>query len=123
MSEHPRRLDAPPVVVQVLRACRARRRAVRCWRCGCVRRRRPSLRGWSEWDQTDIADEGGLVIVGGCGKIPLIRIYGTCPAPEYPGADWPCGQPMLLPVDARRVLRAAIRWERRGGNRRSEYDG
>lgn len=77
------------------------RRRVRCWVCGHRAQRVPR----------------GLSGVGG--ERGLVLDYGPCPATEL---RWPCDGHLLSMDDRRRVVRAAIRHERRGGNRRSEYD-
>ena len=46
--------------------------------------------------------------------------YGVCGADA--GLGTRCIEPMLLPDDARFVLRKAIAHERGGGNAMSEYD-
>lgn len=91
-----------------------RRRTVRCWRCGNKKRRVPGARpAW--W--FDLTASGRLHVVG---KRRTVQPYGIC-RKELPWGER-CGEVMLLPVDARFVLRAAIAHERRGGNRMSEYD-
>ena len=75
---------------------------VRCWVCGCVRRRR-------------VYTLGQVV-----GQRRPCRVYGDCP---MEGSWGRCGGTMhRASGDCRRVLRAALRHARGGDNRRSEYD-
>ena len=75
--------------------------SVRCWVCGMrARRRRYTL--------SHVVGQRGTV-----------RQYGTCPCDR---GGWTCGGAMLRRADRRRVLRAALRHERGGYNRVSEYD-
>lgn len=92
-----------------------RRRTVRCWFCGNKKRRVPSSRGLSG----AMLDKNGRVSV--VARKRTVQPYGVCGA-KHP--YWPngCPQPMLLPDDARFVLRAAIQYDRMGGNKRSEFD-
>lgn len=92
-----------------------RRRTVRCWFCGHVARRVPNARGLNP----DFLDEDGRV------KVVLrkrtVVPFGVCGAKT---AYWPsgCPEPMLLPEDAAFVCRAAVQYDRGGGNKRSEFD-
>lgn len=67
---------------------------------------------------TDLTRGGRLRVIG---RQRTVQPYGVC------GRDlsaWErCTEVMLLPDDARFVLRAAVAHERRGGNHMSEYDG
>ena len=96
--------DLPALAREEARLARVRvgpRVSVRCWVCGHrARRRRYTLSG----------------VVGQRGTV---RQYGTCPCDR---GGWTCGGAMLRPADRRRVLRAALRHERGGGNRAPEYD-
>ena len=74
----------------------------RCWMCGATRRRR-------RYDHVRVV-----------GKRTILRRYGCCPA-DGPGGV-PCRGAMVAASEVRRVVRAAVQHERRGGNRRSEYD-
>jgi len=94
---------------------RGRRRRVWCWRCGHRARRVPGTRGLSPW----LYDEDGRVPV--VGRRRKVFAYSVCGA-ELPWGET-CQEPMLVRRDARMVLRAAIEYERRGGNKRSELDG
>ncbi|MCP4573261.1 MAG: hypothetical protein GY838_12980 [bacterium] len=73
----------------------------------------PSTRGLMPYQLT-----GGKIAV--ILRVRLLQPYGAC------GGDlgWgdTCHQPMLKLRDVRYLLRAAIQWDRRGGNTRSEYD-
>lgn len=91
------------------------RRSVRCWFCGNRKRRVPSGRGLSP-DSLD--DKGRVKVVL---RKRTVVPYGVCGAKT---GYWPngCPEPMLLPKDARFVLRAALEYDRGGGNKRSEFD-
>jgi hypothetical protein len=75
---------------------------VRCWACGAVRRRR-------RYTHARVV-----------GRRLLVRDYGACPREEPWG--WGCSGHMVEVKAVRRVVRAAIQHDRRGGNRMSEYD-
>ena len=92
-----------------------KREYVKCWFCGNRKRRVPSSRGLDE----DYLDESGRVKVI-LRKKTLVP-YGVCGAKT---GYWPngCPEPMLRPEDARFVLKAALEYDRGGGNKRSEYD-
>jgi len=93
-----------------------KRRTVRCWFCGNKKRRVPSTRGIPpSW-----LDERGRVKV--ILRKRTVVPYGACGAMGHPWEPDGCRQPMLLPKDVRFVLRAALQYDRGGGNHRSEYD-
>lgn len=75
-----------------------RRRTVRCWYCGHKARRTPGY--------------GMAPVVG---RKRRVRTYGPC-------GKSGCSNEMLLPADAKYVLRAAIEYDLSGWNMRSEYD-
>lgn len=57
----------------------------------------------------------------------IVRALAEHRGREVGAAIWEAAEPacrglMLRPGDCRRVVRAARRWERAGGNLRSEYD-
>lgn len=94
---------------------KAKRRTVRCWFCGNRKRRVPSTRGLSlDW----LDDHGRVKVIW---RKRTVVPYGVCGAKT---GYWEqgCPNPMLLPKDARFVLRAALQYDRGGGNHRSEYD-
>lgn len=78
---------------------------VRCWFCGAERKIRRPRRARS----MDVIGTGVSV-----------RIFGPCNSPRPYGEI--CREPLTRRVDARRVLRAALAWERSGRNAMSEYD-
>lgn len=78
---------------------------VRCWFCG-AERKVPRPRRVRTMD----------VI----GTDESVRVYGPCHSPR-PYGDV-CREPLTRRRDAKRVLRAAIAYDRGGGNVRSEYD-
>ncbi len=89
------------------------RRTVRCWKCGHKARRVANTVGMNPYRHIR-----GRVEVVHRNRRPLV--FGLCPG-EGPWG-YQCGEPMLLPRDAKYVLRAALGYERGGGNRRSEFD-
>jgi len=91
------------------------RRSVRCWFCGNRKRRVPSGRGL---EPSSLDDKGRVKVIL---RKKAVVPYGVCGAKTgyWPGG---CQEPMLLPDDARFVLRAALEYDRGGGNRRSEFD-
>lgn len=89
------------------------KRQVRCWMCGNTAEREPSTDGVEP-----LLDESGNVRV--VGREETVEPYGMCDGKTSWGSV--CGQPMLLPEDAKMVLEAAVDYDRRGGNTRSEFD-
>lgn len=79
------------------------RRRVQCWFCGKRARRVPREH-----------------VVRVIGRKRTVQGFGPCGAVRPWGET--CTEPMLRRRDALAVLRAAREHERRGGNRRSEYD-
>jgi len=94
-----------------------KRRSVQCWFCGKRAQRVPSARGL----RPSMIDENGHI------KVVLrkrtVQPYGVCGSKKNPWhGEMGCPQPMLLPKDARFVLRASIQYERCGHNKMSEID-
>ena len=91
------------------------RRTVKCWYCGHRARRVPNL---PPTLMSPLLNRQGRMRV--IGRRRTVVPYGICGAEL---SSWErCTEVMLLPEDARFVLRAAVAHERRGGNRMSEYD-
>ena len=107
-------------LAEILHAARlARRRDIRrrgtradhdtrvgCWMCG--------LRTWRRvytWESV-------------AGEESPVRTFGRCPGYRryYDGHLDPCRGTMHAEEERLRVLRAALRWDRDGHNRASEYD-
>lgn len=90
------------------------RRHVRCWMCGKRARRVQSIRGL---DPHTLDKRGRVKVVL---RRRTVKPYGACGGKTAWGSL--CPQPMLRHRDALMVLRAAIEFDRGGGNKHSEFD-
>ena len=94
----------------------SRRRSVRCWFCGNRARRVQSTRGLN-LDQLDDKRRVKVVL-----RKRTVQPYGVCGAKGHPWYPDGCPNPMLLPKDAKFVLRAAAEYGNGGYGFRSEFD-
>ena len=75
----------------------------------------PSSKGL---DESTLDDKGRVRVVL---RKRTVQPYGVCGAKGHPWHP-SCPEPMLLRKDARFVLKAALEYDRGGGNARSEFD-